>query len=1715
MNVVEKVILVSAAFVLAQGAVVKRYGNLPLVFEPNRGQTNSQAQFLARAGGYDVFITADKAVLRMGASSVGIRLNGGRKSAKPEAVEPLTSFSNYILGNDPSRWLQGVQHFAKVRVASVLPGVDLTYYGEGRELEYDLDVAPGVDTSKLAVQFDGAQGLSLDAEGNLLVHTVAGDIVQHKPQASQGQKSIATEYALLPDGAVAIRLGQYNHKQALKIDPVLSYSTYLSGSGIDVATAIAVDSSGNAFVTGSTTSVDFPVTSGSAQGGGDVFLTKLNPGGTNVLYSTYLGGSGVDQANAIAIDTLGNAYIAGFTSSNNFPGAGSLIGGTQNSFVSKISAAGMLLYSKLLGGVGSGYQDAGNGIALDSSGAIYVTGNTDSSAFPTTAGSFQSSRLMGSTSFLYTGYVAKLSAAGAVVYATYLGGSYFDSANAIAVDKQGNAYIAGEAVSQDFPSTRGAFQSTKPSSFGTSSAFLTELNAAGSAAVFSTFIGGSQGGYAVAVQLDSAGNMYVAGTEYSTPSFSQDFPTTPGAYISTSAYLFGGGFITKVNPGGATLAYSSLLTGAGYGKGLALDSKGSAYFLSFGVVLDFPVTPGALEQLASNTLDNLLVLQLSPGGDTLVYATILGDGSFSSGGIALDQFGGVYVAGGTSSQEFPVTPSAFQTQFKMPSTSHAFVSRIDFSSPTLCNFNLSSNSLSPPALGATGKFTFTGQAACPWQVVVNNGASPSPFITVNPGTSLSGVGSGSVSYTVGPNLDTGLQTRTGTITVNGGTLVPGSTVFTVSQPAASCSEPVFNTSQLSFGTTGGSGSVGVVLNQGCWWAMSAPPPWITLQPPVPYIGSGTLSLSVAPNRFSTRQASITVATKSITVTQAGGPCALNLLSPGASFAATGGTGAVSFTTGALGITCNWSAYPLVSWIQVPSSGSSGQGSGTMPFVVAANPTAAPRSGGILIGDQVFQVTQAAGPVSGALSLSPYTGSVFAGNGAESFSGDGGLASVATLHAVSAVAFDTQGNAYIADSGNNRIRKVDTNGIITTFAGGGTAGLGDGGPPTAATLNNPQGVAVDSSGIVYIADTGNQRIRKVANNVISTYAGTGTAGFNGDNQLAVLAALNSPTGIAVDRTGNLYIADTNNNKIRKVTLDGNIATIAPTGSASLNSPRGVALDSAGDVFIADSMNNRILKLLPNGTIIAAAGNGQSDQLGTDGILATSSGLFQPLAVVVDGEGSVYIADYSRIRKVTTDGIIHTIAADAFYNLTGNPRGLALDAANNLYIANSSNVSRYSPSPAFCGYSVSLPAAVSSAGGSVTVQVATAAGCSWSAGSSPVWATLSGAGTATGSGSVTLNVSANTGNGPRHAAVTVAGQDVIVAQGGPTSPAPATVTYDVDANGKQDVLVYYPGLTGYQYSLLSAGTGSYTSIASSGVNSGSATFDTVLQADFNGDSKSDVLFYSSATGVLKVGLGNGSGTYAYAPVITITPGYNFIARGDFNGDGKTDLLLYRQSDGAAAIGLSNGDGTFTFIPQTFSPGFTSVAVGDYNGDGISDVIVYNNQTSPYNAYLLSGDGTGHFTGSSLFFGGGYTVYPADLNADGKTDFVLYRPSDGTVFIAISNGTSFTYKYQLYSPGFTAFKIGDVNGDGFPDFVLYNSVNAIGYLLLGDGAGNFTAASSLFFGPGMDFVDLRDVNGDGKQDVILYRSTTGTSFTGISAGTNFTYTYNYFGPGRIVAQ
>ena len=321
----------------------------------------------------------------------------------------------------------------------------------------------------------------------------------------------------------------------------------------------------------------------------------------------------------------------------------------------------------------------------------------------------------------------------------------------------------------------------------------------------------------------------------------------------------------------------------------------------------------------------------------------------------------------------------------------------------------------------------------------------------------------------------------------------------------------------------------------------------------------------------------------------------------------------------------------------------------------------------------------------------------AGNGTSGFSGDNGTAAAASLSDPFGVAADTVGNLYIADTSNHRVRRIDTSGIITTVAGNGAEGFsGDGGPATDATLNTPIGVAVDRAGNLYIADAFNNRIRKVnVTGVITTVAGNGDARFSGDHAAATNASLGAPFGVAVDAVGNLYIADTSNHRIRKVDAFGMITTVAgkgtegfsgdggPARQARLNFPTGVTVDRAGKLFITDQSNNRIREVSTAGVITTVAGNGDAGFSG-DHAAATRASLNQPVGTAVDAADALYIADTSnhRIRKVSADGMVTTVAGDGIGGFSGDgsaatkaslnsPGGVAVDAAGNIYIADSYN------------------------------------------------------------------------------------------------------------------------------------------------------------------------------------------------------------------------------------------------------------------------------------------------------------------------------------------------------------------------------------------------------------------------------------------------------------
>ena len=471
---------------------------------------------------------------------------------------------------------------------------------------------------------------------------------------------------------VGFELGEYDRTRPLIIDPILSYSTYLGGGGDDEGNSIAVDSSGNLYVIGFTDSTDFP-TSGAAQprpggGGQDVFISKLDPSGTQLIYSTYLGGNGQDNGSSIAIDGEGNAYVTGFTGSTNFPVLHPLQpakAGPVNAFVAKLNPSGSLIYSTHLGG---SVGDYGSSIVVDSSGAAYIAGVATSPDFPTSSAIQSSNR--GSADV----YVAMLNPSGnRLMFSTFLGGAGDDGATSIAIDADKNIYVAGVTSSSNFR-TATPLQGSRGGGFF--DAFVAKLNAPGTQLLYSTYLGGAGEDRALRIAADAAGNAYVTGD-----TDSRNFPTTPGAARATSA---GGvdAFVAKINARGSALVYSTLLGGAGIdgGTAIAVDSASAAYVTGYTSSSDFPTESPLQPAIGGGSFD-AFVAKLSPSGAALEWSTYLGGSGVDAGfGIAADSSGNAYVMGQTDSTNFP-TASPLQER-NGGGSSDVFLAKINSVSAT-------------------------------------------------------------------------------------------------------------------------------------------------------------------------------------------------------------------------------------------------------------------------------------------------------------------------------------------------------------------------------------------------------------------------------------------------------------------------------------------------------------------------------------------------------------------------------------------------------------------------------------------------------------------------------------------------------------------------------------------------------------------------------------------------------------------------------------------------------------------------------------------------------------------------------------------------------------------------------------------------------------------------------------------------------------------------
>ncbi|MGB7554274.1 MAG: SBBP repeat-containing protein [Candidatus Korobacteraceae bacterium] len=697
--------------------VADAYGKLPLAFEADQGQTDPQVKFVARGGGYTLFLTDAQAVLTLGTAQpnkqnkprlneavVRMKLLGANPKSIATGLDELPGRSNYFIGNDPKKWATDVPNYARVKYQNIYPGIDLVYYGNQGQLECDFLLTPGSDPKTITLKVDpepagktrsGEVPLQITRNGDLVVGLNGQEIRFHQPVAYQDvpvktsqskseRKFINARYVLEAKNQVGIRLSAYDATRPLVIDPVIWYSTHLGGSSTDQAAAIAVDSAGNVYVAGYTQSVDFPKVNqisgacqaGCGSGNDDAFVTKISASGKLLLYSSYLGGSGGDSVSSIAVDRAGNAYLTGGGNSSDFPRVNQIpgacvgscgTGSNNDAFVTKINAAGnALVYSSLIGGSGDEDDDGFAGIAVDSAGNAYLTGNTFSTDFPRVnqiPGACNGSCGSGSIDV----FVTKVNAAGnALVYSSLIGGSGTDIGFGIAVDSAGSAYLTGLIGSSDFPRVHqipGACNGSCGAGINYD-IYVTKINAAGSALVYSSYLGGSEDDYGRGIAVDSAGNAYLAGRASSV-----DFPTVnqiPGACPQQSCSAF----VAKIDTSGTALVYSSRFGGSsgnGQAHAIAVDNSGSAYVTGETESTDFPLVNPILYacrgSCGSGTNLDGFVTKINASGHAFVYSSYIGGSGDDNGGsfvcnssIAVDSLHYAYLSGCTLSADFPLVP---------------------------------------------------------------------------------------------------------------------------------------------------------------------------------------------------------------------------------------------------------------------------------------------------------------------------------------------------------------------------------------------------------------------------------------------------------------------------------------------------------------------------------------------------------------------------------------------------------------------------------------------------------------------------------------------------------------------------------------------------------------------------------------------------------------------------------------------------------------------------------------------------------------------------------------------------------------------------------------------------------------------------------------------------------------------------------------------------
>ena len=742
-----------AASLPRSGQSLSSFG-LPIRFEPNVGQAAPVLKYIGHASGMRIGLLESDVVIDLasaqptGAAQVRLELVDANENPVLRAEQPQVGVSNFLVGNDPSRWKTGVRNYGAVRYQEVYPGVDLVVYGNGQHLEYDFVLAPHTDVGQIQLAFEGADRISVNESGDLLIDIQGHILQQFKPVIYQtlsgGERQIVEgRYTVDRERrSVAFEVETYDHDRSLVIDPAVSHSTFIGGTDADVIRGIAVDAAGNIYVAGQTNSADYPtrnpVQPEFAFGFSDATVAKLDPTGSSLIYATYLGGSGLDGAEGIAVNSAGEAYVAGATQSFDFPTVNALqpdfrglFNGEGNAFIAKLDATGSsLLYSTYLGGSGSEAHYGGDiayGIAVDAAGVAYVAGQASSLDFPT------ASPLQDTNTGAPGAFVAALSSDGSsLVYSTYLTGIGYATAFAVAADMEGHAFVTGYvggATDPMFPIVN-AYQPVAPDG---DNAFLSKFAPDGSELIYSTYLGGYGSEVGFGIALDNVGSAYITGV-----TTASDFPIINAVQDEHGGLRFAGdedgadSFVSKFSPDGRSLLYSTYLGGdrLDVSRAIAVDTAGSAYVVGDTRSADFPLFDALQCEIvqrgtAGDDDRDGFVTKLSPSGNRLEYSTFLGGEKLDQAkAAAIGARGQLHVAGWTASSLFP-TVIPIQN-----------INRAVYETAFIATLENSDRSTQPP-LYPTGVAALAGdeQITLTWEVCV-----PETSYTIYVGTESGGQG---------------------------------------------------------------------------------------------------------------------------------------------------------------------------------------------------------------------------------------------------------------------------------------------------------------------------------------------------------------------------------------------------------------------------------------------------------------------------------------------------------------------------------------------------------------------------------------------------------------------------------------------------------------------------------------------------------------------------------------------------------------------------------------------------------------------------------------------------------------------------------------------------------------------------------------------------------------------------------------------------------------